>query len=93
MPREIITLALGQCGNQIASEFWRKVSAIRQLLKRWYIRTNDCIIQDQSKLQIARKILHMAFGVHLSNDFGDDCSFVWSMVSAKLEYWKISRHR
>jgi len=26
MPREIITLALGQCGNQIASEFWRKVS-------------------------------------------------------------------
>jgi hypothetical protein len=29
MPREIITLALGQCGNQIASEFWRKVGSIR----------------------------------------------------------------
>ena len=28
MPREIITLALGQCGNQIASEFWRKVQAV-----------------------------------------------------------------
>ena len=25
MPREIITLQAGQCGNQIGSEFWRKV--------------------------------------------------------------------
>ena len=27
MPREIITLQAGQCGNQIGSEFWRKVVA------------------------------------------------------------------
>ena len=26
MPREIITLQAGQCGNQIGSEFWRKVN-------------------------------------------------------------------
>ena len=26
MPREIITLQVGQCGNQVGSEFWRKVS-------------------------------------------------------------------
>ena len=25
MPREIITLQVGQCGNQIGSEFWKKV--------------------------------------------------------------------
>ena len=25
MPREIITLQVGQCGNQVGSEFWRKV--------------------------------------------------------------------
>ena len=25
MPREIITLQVGQCGNQIGSEFWRQV--------------------------------------------------------------------
>lgn len=25
MPREIITLQLGQCGNQIGMEFWRKL--------------------------------------------------------------------
>ena len=31
MPREIITLALGQCGNQIASEFWKKVSLYSHL--------------------------------------------------------------
>jgi len=24
MPREIITLQVGQCGNQIGSEFWRQ---------------------------------------------------------------------
>lgn len=24
MPREIITLQVGQCGNQIGSEFWKK---------------------------------------------------------------------
>ena len=28
MPREIITLQVGQCGNQVGSEFWRKVSAL-----------------------------------------------------------------
>ena len=27
MPREIITLQAGQCGNQIGSEFWRKVAS------------------------------------------------------------------
>ncbi|GBG32401.1 Tubulin gamma chain [Hondaea fermentalgiana] len=27
MPREIITLQVGQCGNQIASEFWKQISA------------------------------------------------------------------
>lgn len=26
MPREIITLQVGQCGNQIGAEFWRKVT-------------------------------------------------------------------
>ena len=25
MPREIITLQLGQCGNQIGNEFWKKL--------------------------------------------------------------------
>ena len=25
MPREIITLQLGQCGNQIGSEFWKQL--------------------------------------------------------------------
>ena len=25
MPREIITLQVGQCGNQIGSEFWKKL--------------------------------------------------------------------
>jgi tubulin gamma len=27
MPREIITLQLGQCGNQIGSEFWKQLCA------------------------------------------------------------------
>jgi len=27
MPREIITLQIGQCGNQIGSEFWKKLCA------------------------------------------------------------------
>ena len=25
MPREIITLQVGQCGNQIGAEFWKKL--------------------------------------------------------------------
>jgi tubulin gamma len=25
MPREIITLQVGQCGNQIGGEFWKQV--------------------------------------------------------------------
>lgn len=25
MPREIISLQVGQCGNQVGSEFWKKV--------------------------------------------------------------------
>ncbi|CAO3636815.1 unnamed protein product [Cunninghamella echinulata] len=27
MPREIITLQAGQCGNQIGSEFWKQICA------------------------------------------------------------------
>lgn len=27
MPREIITLQMGQCGNQIGSEFWKQLCA------------------------------------------------------------------
>lgn len=27
MPREIICLQVGQCGNQVGSEFWRKLCA------------------------------------------------------------------
>lgn len=27
MPREIITLQVGQCGNQIGSEFWKRLCA------------------------------------------------------------------
>ena len=27
MPREIITLQLGQCGNQVGMEFWKQISA------------------------------------------------------------------
>ena len=27
MPREVITLQVGQCGNQIGSEFWKKLCA------------------------------------------------------------------
>jgi tubulin gamma len=27
MPREIVTLQLGQCGNQIGSEFWKQLCA------------------------------------------------------------------
>jgi tubulin gamma len=27
MPREIITLQVGQCGNQIGSEFWKQLCA------------------------------------------------------------------
>ena len=27
MPREIITLQLGQCGNQIGMEFWKQICA------------------------------------------------------------------
>jgi hypothetical protein len=26
MPREIINIQVGQCGNQVGSEFWKKVS-------------------------------------------------------------------
>ena len=26
MPREILTLQIGQCGNQIGSEFWKQVN-------------------------------------------------------------------
>jgi hypothetical protein len=25
MPREIINIQVGQCGNQVGSEFWKKV--------------------------------------------------------------------
>lgn len=25
MPREIISVQVGQCGNQVGSEFWKKV--------------------------------------------------------------------
>ena len=27
MPREIVTLQVGQCGNQIGSEFWKQLCA------------------------------------------------------------------
>jgi hypothetical protein len=27
MPREIITIQVGQCGNQIGSEFWKQLCA------------------------------------------------------------------
>lgn len=27
MPREIVTLQIGQCGNQIGSEFWKQLCA------------------------------------------------------------------
>lgn len=28
MPREIINIQVGQCGNQVGSEFWKKVRAL-----------------------------------------------------------------
>lgn len=28
MPREIINIQVGQCGNQVGSEFWKKVSML-----------------------------------------------------------------
>ena len=33
MPREIITLQVGQCGNQIGSEFWKKVSLLNKIVQ------------------------------------------------------------
>ena len=30
MPREIITLQVGQCGNQIGSSFWERVRIQRE---------------------------------------------------------------
>ena len=31
MPREIITLQVGQCGNQIGSEFWKTVRSYQTI--------------------------------------------------------------
>ncbi|BDA42973.1 Tubulin gamma chain [Coccomyxa sp. Obi] len=39
MPREIITLQVGQCGNQIGSEFWRKLCLEHGI-------SNDGILED-----------------------------------------------
>lgn len=33
MPREIITLQVGQCGNQIGTEFWKKVRLLTSLAR------------------------------------------------------------
>ena len=48
MPREIITLQVGQCGNQIGSEFWKKVS-LKLMELHWmlWLRSNlrACIMQ------------------------------------------------
>ncbi len=35
MPREIVTLHVGQAGNQIGTEFWKTVRVVLALACRW----------------------------------------------------------
>ena len=35
MPREIITLQVGQCGNQVGTEFWKQARQMRIIMQRY----------------------------------------------------------
>lgn len=37
MPREIINIQVGQCGNQVGSEFWKKVSTANPYCTRRHV--------------------------------------------------------
>ena len=37
MPREIISLQVGQCGNQVGAEFWRKVSSMGVQMRSYWL--------------------------------------------------------
>ena len=51
MPREIITLQVGQCGNQIGSEFWKQLCAEHGI-------SADGILQDYAAQGDDRKVKH-----------------------------------
>lgn len=53
MPREIITLQIGQCGNQIGSEFWKQLCA-------------EHGIGPGKKIAIARKYKSIVLYCHIS---------------------------
>lgn len=91
MPREIITLQVGQCGNQIGSEFWRKVGTGEY-------DTGSSLLSFRSAALLCDSVLCMTLQLELEHMTGDDhwcgtCSFAKSMASAMMASWKTLQHR
>ena len=54
MPREIITLQVGQCGNQIGSEFWRKVGVVMHCMPFYHAVKPSGVACTRLSLQFTR---------------------------------------
>lgn len=72
MPREIITLQVGQCGNQIGMEFWKQLCLEHGISK-------DGILED-----FATQVLNFLFTVPL---FVSVCEMVLVRVYAHVANW------
>jgi hypothetical protein len=60
MPREIITLQVGQCGNQIGSEFWRKVRERQIERRRAARRMGVCVFAARTRARACLALGHAA---------------------------------
>ena len=67
MPGEIVTLQVGQCGNQVALEFWK------QLCQEHGI-SNDGILQDFATQVMLGRESGRFFSVSLSCTFAEPLS-------------------
>ncbi|VDP55702.1 unnamed protein product [Schistosoma margrebowiei] len=61
MPRDIITLQLGQCGNQIGMEFWKQLCAEHGISPEGTLEefaTSDADRKDVFFYQVSKKFPH-----------------------------------
>lgn len=96
MPREIITLQIGQCGNQVGTEFWKKVMAARGCCEGYFwlsLTSNKC---DSVMRRFFIGVCAFESDVSCRGADRHDCgnpSCVRSMASARMECLRTSPRR
>jgi tubulin gamma len=76
MPREIITLQVGQCGNQVGMEFWKQLCLEHGIDQRGFVSTEQTAAQQQTVdrkdvffYQVNNKAKKDSTGVKMSSRF------------------------